>query len=169
MAYKTKTGFARPHARVTFDGLLFDPKTGEYFKPKTRTKQSFKAECDINNILQQYSATGMIKHIRNEQPRYADLPDDVDFQSAMNTVIQAESAFASLPSKIRNRFHNDPQEFLAFMADPKNKDEAIELGLVNRPPAEPKPQKVEIVNPEPVQENRGVKGGNPPSEGAKAP
>lgn len=159
MAYKKKFGFARPHARVTFDGLLLDPKTGEFVKPKTRTKQSFKAECDINNILQQYSATGMIKHIRNEQARYADLPDEVDFQSAMNTVIQAEAAFASLPSKVRNRFHNDPQEFLAFMADPKNKDEAIELGLVNRPPAEPKPQKVEIVNPEPAGEQQGGAGG----------
>lgn len=169
MAYKTKTGFARPHARVSFDGLLFNSQTGEFEKPKTRTKQSFKDECDINNILKQYSATGIVRHIRQEQPRYADLPDDVDFQTAMNTVIQAESAFASLPSKVRNRFHNDPAEFLAFMADPKNLEEMYSLGLANRPPGDPPPQKVEIVNPEPVEGNRGVKGGHPPSEGAKAP
>jgi len=166
MAYKYKTGFARPHDRVTADGLLYNRQTGEWEKPKTRVKQSFKDECDINNILRQYSNTGMVTHIRNEQPRYADLPDDVDFQTAMNTVIQAESAFASLPSKVRNRFHNDPAEFLAFMADPKNEAEMIALGLANAPPAEPGPQKVEIVNPEPAEANRGVKGGNPPSEGA---
>jgi len=169
MAYKTKTGFARAHARVSVDGLLLNHQTGEFEKPKTRTKQSFKDECDINNILQQYSATGMIRHMRNEQPRYADLPDDVDFQAAMNTVLQAESAFASLPSKVRNRFHNDPAEFLAFMSDPKNLEEMISLGLVKKPADPPPPQKVEIVNPEPAEGNRGVKGGNPPSEGAKAP
>jgi len=47
-----------------------------------------------------------------------------------------KTAFATLPSHVRRRFENDPQEFLAFMADPANQDEVIKMGLAtdNRPP-----------------------------------
>lgn len=131
-----------PHERVTFDGLLLNHKTGEFFKPVTRVKQSHVAECDINNILKDYSKTGQLKHISAKAAigAYRDLPDDVDFQAAQNIVAKANEAFATLPSKVRDRFQNDPQEFLEFMADPENHLEAVRLGLMTRsevpPPAE---------------------------------
>ncbi len=34
-----------------------------------------------------------------------------------------------MDAKIRARFHNSPQEFLEFFADPANADEAVRLGL----------------------------------------
>lgn len=135
--------FYRPHDRraTAYTGELLNPTTGELFKPPARTKQSFKAECDINTILKQYRVTGQIQHISAQAAKgaYRDLPDDVDFQSALNTVIRAEEAFASLPSKTRDRFNNDPELFLAFMADPSNQDEIIKMGLAtdNRPPSPP--------------------------------
>lgn len=134
-------GFYRPHKRVQFTGELVNPVTGEVTRPPSMTKQSFVEECDINNILREYSASGQLRHIsaRAEQGMYADLPDQADFQTALNIVLEGQTAFASLPSKVRNRFNNDPAQFLEFMADPANQDEAIRLGLAtdNRPPASP--------------------------------
>lgn len=133
----------RPHPRVQYTGELLNHKTGEFFKPVTRVKQSFVAECDINNILKQYSTTGQLKHISAKAATgvYQDLPDEIDFQTSMNIVKQGEMAFATLPSKTRDRFNNDPALFLQFMADPANQDEAIKLGLAtdSRPPPQPTP------------------------------
>lgn len=133
--------FYRPHKRTPYTGELVNSTTGELFTPPRRVKQSFVAECDINNILKQYSATGQLRHIsaKAEQGQYLDLPDDLDFQSSMNIVKAGEVAFASLPAKTRDRFGNDPANFLLFMADPENQDEAIKLGLATRRP-DPTPE-----------------------------
>lgn len=134
----SKYSFYRPHDRAAtwYTGEEVNAVTGEVSRPGTMTKQSFVAECDINNILKQYKQTGMIRHMtaNAQQGMYADLPDEVDFQASMNMVIQAEMAFASLPSKVRARFHNSPQDFLEFMGNPDNQDEAIRLGLATRKP-----------------------------------
>lgn len=104
----------------------------------SKTKQSEMAACDINNIVREFTRTGMLSHISAKAATgaYADLPDSLDFQESLNTVIAAQASFDSLPSKVRSRFHNDAQEFLEFMADPANQDEAIKLGLAvdTRPP-----------------------------------
>lgn len=138
-------GFFRPHKRVVELGQLVNPATGEVTTPPTMTKQAHKDECDINNILKQYKLTGIVRHIsaKAAQGTYQDLPDPVDFQDALNMVMEAERAFDSLPAVIRNRFHNDPAEFLAFTSDPANADELVELGLAQpragAPDSEPTP------------------------------
>lgn len=168
MTKKIRYSFYRPHARVQYTGELVNHKTGELFKPLVRTKQQFVEQCDINNIVKQFTKTGQFSHLSANlaNGRYAELPDPIEFQDSMNLVIQAENAFASLPSKVRSRFGNDPSEFLAFMSDPANQDEAIKMGLAtdNRPPPAP-PEGAEKRSPEPT----GGDGGKPPSEGPKAP
>lgn len=128
--------FYVPHERVQYTGELYDENTGEYFIPERRVKQSFKDECDINNIIKSYSQTGQIRHINAKaaQGTYEDLPEPMDLQEALNTVRDANTAFASLPSQVRDRFQNDPGQFLAFMQDPANQDEMIRLGLATRRP-----------------------------------
>lgn len=123
--------FYKPHARVRYTGELVNPATGEVFTPIRRVKQSFIAECDINNIIKQFGQTGQFKHInaRAAQGAYLDLPDSIDFQQSLQIIKDGENAFASLPAKTRDRFGNDPASFLAFMADPQNAAEAIKLGL----------------------------------------
>lgn len=145
--------FYRKHKRV-FGGVGFiaDKKTGELVPMPSMTKQEFVSESDINNILKQYSKTGVLRHVRAnaEQGSYMDLPDPIDYQDAMNAVIAGNRAFESLPSALRNRFANDPAKFLEFMADPANQDEAIRLGLaIDTRQPEPPPMRVEVVNPEP--------------------
>lgn len=134
--------FYHPHVRVTTDGTLVNPKTGEVYTPTARTKQSFVAECDINNILKQFKLTGQIRHMsaKAAMGTYEDLPDPQDFQESMNIIIAAEASFATLPSQVRARFGNDPTNFLEFMGNPSNQDEIVKLGLgTRRPEAAPPP------------------------------
>jgi len=63
----------------------------------------------------------------------ADIPrSSFNRQSSYKTTFDA-GYLASLPSKIRDRFGNDPSQLLSFLADSSNKDEAISLGLVSAP------------------------------------
>lgn len=144
----------RAHPRVPYSGLLQNHMTGELYEPPRRVKQSHVAECDINNILKQYSQTGQIAHInsRAKQGSYMDLPDESDFQTSMQIVKQGEAAFATLPSKVRDRFNNDPGQFLQFMADAGNVEEAIKLGLVTKRTLSgtPLPDPPEKVTPAPA-------------------
>lgn len=119
----------------------------------SRTKQSFVDECDINKIVARASQTGFIAHANKRVPHYGDYSNVVDFQTAIERVRIAEDQFNALPAKIRSRFKNDPAEFLAFVGDEKNKDEAIELGLFSKP--EPKEPVSPVKAPEP-----------PPKEGS---
>lgn len=158
-----KNSFYYPHDRsdTWWTGELEDPQTGEIYSPPSMTKQSFLAECDINNIIKQFKVTGMIQHMSAQASKgaYLDLPPPTDFQEALNTVLAAEDSFATLPSKIRARFDNDPQEFLVFMADPANQDEIISLGLGTdtRPPP-PNPGSSQEAPPSPPEGKSGVQG-----------
>lgn len=104
------------------------------------TKQSFKDETDINGIMRRYQETGLIEHVKKYEGRYGDFSGIPDYQTALQKVIDAQEMFNSLPSSIRNRFQNDPGEFLAFATDPKNADALIEMGLA-------KPVAPDLVDP----------------------
>jgi len=99
---------------------------------KLITKQAPKAECDINNILKQYRKTGIFTHINQNasQGMYVDLPSEVDLQQSFRIVAEAQEAFSSLPAKTRDRFGNDPLQFLAAFNDPSLAAELRELGLL---------------------------------------
>lgn len=98
---------------------------------KGRTKQSHKAECDINNILAKFARTGVLEFVNERQGQYGDVTG-IDFQNAQNLVAEATETFAQLPSKVRNEFDNDPAAYLDFVSDPNNTDRMIELGLLER-------------------------------------
>lgn len=136
-------GWYRPHRRVSWTGEKLDRKTGEITKEPSRTKQSFKDECDINNIVKSFRTVQDILDLtaRNKQGVFADLPDQFEYQEGLNTIIQARTAFDALPARIRNRFENDPAQFLEFMSDPGNQDEWVKLGLAKdtRPPPTTEP------------------------------
>lgn len=99
----------------------------------SKTDESFKDECDVNNIMDKFRKTGNLTHVAKIQGTYGDFSEVPDLQDAMQTVTEATLAFDSLPSRIRLRFGNSPNEFLNFMANPQNDEEAIKLGLKIRP------------------------------------
>lgn len=116
----------------------------------SRTKQSFSNECNVNIIMKKYSKTGLVAHIAKHQGSYGDLTNSADYHQSMNSLLEADSAFASLPSEIRNEFHNNPAEFLDFAQDPENSHKLIEMGLatstgvypedIQKAPGEPLPE-----------------------------
>lgn len=102
----------------------------------SRAKQSFKDECDINNILAKYQKTGAIEHANKHSSSYG-YADSTDFTEAMQTIAIGNSMFEELPSSLRTKFNNDPAEFLEFTGDVTNHDEMVELGLVPTNPNQP--------------------------------
>lgn len=95
------------------------------------TQQSFEAECNINTIVERFGLTGQLPEPLS--PQYGDFSNVSDFQSAMNAIADANSGFMSLPGELRARFHNDPGELISFLENPANRDEAVSLGLVDKP------------------------------------
>lgn len=108
------------------------------------TKQSEAAACDINNIMEKYTATGFLPDGDGRQPAYGDFSTMETFQEALNIVSSANAQFYSLPAEIRQRFANDPGQFLGFVeagaTDPKVRDELVKMGLAQIP--EEKPEKI---------------------------
>lgn len=107
-----------------------------------RTHQSFKEECDINHMMTKWQRTGGIPP--NTLPlQYGDFTNVASYQEALQQIMDAEDAFASLPSNIRKRFNHDARQFVEFMDHAENTDEAIKLGL-----AEPRPKAETPAEPE---------------------
>lgn len=96
---------------------------------ETRTVQYFKDECDINTIMSKYQSTGVIEHLTKRQGGYGDVSAATCYQDALDIIERAEDEFSQLPSSIRSKLDNDPAKFLAWINDPANLDEMVELGL----------------------------------------
>lgn len=106
---------------------------------EVRTQQSAAEECDINFIIQR-AKRGAQVNVNDRTPFYGDFTQiPTDLRDCLNVVRQADEAFMSLDAHVRKRFENDPVQMLDFLNDPKNRDEAIALGLVAAPPAPPVP------------------------------
>lgn len=105
------------------------------------TKQSFKDECDINNIMKKYEQTGElpISFMQREQ-QFGDFSEVPTYQEACEVVLKANNAFESLPTEVRKRFNNDVNQFMEFMENPENVDEMIKLGLAIKREPELKPE-----------------------------
>lgn len=107
-----------------------------YFEPSP-TQQQYRDECDINNIMKGYVHSGLLPVGTTSTARYGDFSDVDDYLSAMLTLNYARDQFNELEANIRRRFNNDPAEFLDFVNNPDNKEEAQKLGLLAaEPPAQ---------------------------------
>lgn len=92
------------------------------------TDQSFKDECDINNIIARFHSSGILPQ-SVDKPMYGDFTDVPTYQESCDLVMKIDSLFSSLPAVVRSRFSNDPCQLLYFLEDPANRDEAVSLGL----------------------------------------
>lgn len=97
------------------------------------TQQQFKDECDINNIMAQALKGQQITHLNRSQGTYSEMTQyNFNYHEALTIVTKAEQAFDDLPSNLRERFENDPNKLIMFLEDPANREEAENLGIVNR-------------------------------------
>lgn len=105
---------------------------------ESRTKQSFADESNINAIMRKYEKTGVLEHLNKHQGNYGDFADLPTYQEALNQISEAQEMFAEIPATIRLQFENDPGKFLAFVQDPANVDQMVEMGLAIPEPNEGK-------------------------------
>lgn len=88
-------------------------------------------DADINNIVKKYQATGQLPGMIKTNPVWGDFSSPMDFREAHDLMIKANEQFEALPSKVRERFSNDPGNFLEFATNPANLDEMESMGLLN--------------------------------------
>lgn len=104
------------------------------FSKPSKAQQNPKQETDINHIMGQYLKTGILGNPNaTRKPIFGDFRSR-DFQEMQNALSDVQQNFASLPSRIRGRFNNDPYQLLRFVEDPANQEEAIKMKLASPPP-----------------------------------
>lgn len=102
------------------------------FPGDSRTKQSFKEECDINYIMRRYTKNGILPSMIRTDGKYGDYSSAPDFMEAQNIIAHANEQFSALSSAQRERFGNDPAKFLEFANNANNADEMAKLGLLRK-------------------------------------
>lgn len=60
------------------------------FTEPSLTRQSFKDECNVTNIVNSYARTGMVNHVARMTPRYFEAPE-MDYSEHMRTQAQLAS------------------------------------------------------------------------------
>lgn len=138
-----------------YDADRVSAETGLLCSDESLTDQSGKEDSDINTIVRRFGVTGLMPEAARPL-FYADFDDVFDFQSAQNVVAQANQAFMALPAEVRSRFANNPQLFVEYCSEAKEDGTLVhlaelrEMGLAppeKAPEPEPRPQRVEVVNP----------------------
>lgn len=140
----TKTSMEEPMKQVIKDKNGNVTKVVTVFDPENRpskTRQEFKNECDINQIIKKYNRTGELTHLKKNNGVFMDHTKLGDYQENLNKIIEANNAFNALNSQTRSRFKNDPNELIQFLNNKDNYDEAVKLGLLV-PRKDPQPDPV---------------------------
>lgn len=93
------------------------------------TQQHFASSCDINNLMSVYRDVSLIPSVNSAKAMYGDFTEIPDYQKAQQVMIDARKVWESLPDKWRQRFET-PFDFLRFVEDPRNREEADRLGML---------------------------------------
>lgn len=124
-----------------------------------QVQQHLQEETDINNIMAKYRKTGELRHVTKMAGDYGDFSQVPDYRTAMQQIIEADALFMELPAKVRDRFGNDPAQFIEFATDEKNIEELRKMGLAPEAPKAPEPQLVKVVSepdgPDPKKPAKG--------------
>ncbi len=110
------------------------------------TEKAHVGDTDINQIMAKALKGEHSDYIKDHAGHYGDATS-LDYFEAQTTIANANSLFEDLPSKIRNKFENNPAKFLDFVQDPKNLEEMVELKLANPPQDFQKTKVPEVVPP----------------------
>lgn len=96
-------------------------------------QQHMRDECDINVIIERFGVTGELPSAP-VSPQYGDFSGVTDYHSALNQINATMDDFMALPAKLRVRFDHDPVKLLEFLENDQNRNEAIQLGLIDGQP-----------------------------------
>lgn len=96
------------------------------------THQCFKDQCDFSRIVDTYALTGTLPG-NYKQPLYGDFTAFHDYSDVLEHIRKAEESFSNLEPHIRQKFDNDPYQFMAYCEDPKNFEELVRSRLPKEP------------------------------------
>ena len=119
------------------------PIRTENYEP-SRTKQSFKDELDVNNIIKKYSAPELKEMAESFEGVYGDF-NQLDYQTALTMLEKAHTTFMMVPSKIRQQFDNNPGDWIDFATDPKNLQQMRDWGFAHPEDQPDEPIEVKVV------------------------
>ncbi len=145
-----------------------DEETGEitHIRELSRTKQEFLRDADISVMFERFFSGGSID-VNRLDPKYLDLTELPSFSESQILLADVASQFRVQPAAFRAEFDNDEQNFVDWILDPENRDEAIELGVL-----EGEPEKTADPDPaaEPAPETPEPSSGSPePAETPQPP
>ncbi|AJK28303.1 putative minor capsid protein [Eel River basin pequenovirus] len=108
---------------------------------ESKTVRSELVRSEIKHILAQYEQTGVIDHLANVDLQFRDVSEFTDFADLMRQTKIAEMEFMKLPSKLREVFNHDVNEWLDVAHDPEKleakRPQLEKLGVLD--PKEPAP------------------------------
>lgn len=121
------------------------------FENPSLTDQSFKQECDIGFIIENFVKTGTQP---DSTMNFMDCTTVKSYEESMQLVAEANSNFENLPAKIRDEFKT-VTNYLAYISDVKNLKDSYERGLIDRGSVDladvyPEQYKQQIVNTDQV-------------------
>lgn len=116
-----------------YDMALASEESGLVCKDPSLAQQHMKDECDINVLVERFGVTGQMPQAPLE-PSYGDFSGVSDYHTAMNAIKAADTAFMGLPAQLRAKFDHDPNALLQFLQNEENREEAIQIGLIDGNP-----------------------------------
>jgi len=120
-----------------YDMALASEESGLVCKDPSLAQQHMKDECDINVLVERFGVTGNMP-VAPIEPSYGDFSGVGDYHTALTKIKAADEAFMALPAKIRAKFDHDPNALLNYLQNEENRDEAIQIGLIDgKPVVEP--------------------------------
>lgn len=132
-----------------FDSARF----GTINHEKSMTQQSDANDSDINVIMEKYAVTGQLPKVIQEG-LYGDFTEVGDYRGAVERIRAADEAFMLVPAEIREKFNNDPAQFMEFAQKEENLERLQKMGLEipgfpkETKPAESTPAPIVPANPE---------------------
>lgn len=119
------------------------------------TDQSFKKQCDINNIMLQYQKTGLLPNFQTKSPSFIDNTQIPDLNTAFELVNSAIDAFNQLPPDIRKLMDNNAANLESFISNEKNHDLLLKNGLIEKPKVTEKETTLKDIN-ETLKKHRDI-------------
>lgn len=113
------------------------PSEGIIFTEPSITDQSQYQESDINYIVKKYAdgRTGITTLDLGADAgvlQYGDTLLPGDYDTALDLINAVSDEFYQLPSQIRAEFNHNPKELIDALADPRQKDRLLSLGLLQQ-------------------------------------
>lgn len=91
------------------DGAIIERHNGEIAENKDMARQEFAKDADINYMLSKFNITQ-----ERGSPTYGEWDDTLDLQQALTSVAEAKTAYADLPTELKDKFGSMEQLLKAY-------------------------------------------------------